>query len=73
MSPLVVHNNLQINLDQATSSDSDSLSQLAKISSPFRFSTMFWRRFGFLYENHANRLGIEGSVDVVLSMNTISR
>lgn len=42
LSPLVVHNNLQIDLNEPDLFlDSDSLSQLPKISLPFRFSTMF--------------------------------
>ncbi|MFQ7388428.1 MAG: DUF2138 family protein [Escherichia sp.] len=62
LSPLVVHNNLQIDLNEPDLFlDSDSLSQLPK-DLPFRFSRCSERDFVFYYQNHADRLGIEGSI-----------
>lgn len=64
LSPLVVHNNLQIDLNEPDLFlDSDSLSQLPKdlLTIPFLHDVLS-EDFVFYYQNHADRLGIEGSI-----------
>lgn len=64
LSPLVVHNNLQIDLNEPDLFlDSDSLSQLPKdlLTIPF-LRDVLSEDFVFYYQNHADRLGIEGSI-----------
>ncbi|EQU34313.1 hypothetical protein G854_02635 [Escherichia coli HVH 202 (4-3163997)] len=60
LSPLVVHNNLQIDLNEPDLFlDSDSLSQLPKdlLTIPFLHDVLS-EDFVFYYQNHADRLGI---------------
>ena len=64
LSPLVVHNNLQIDLNEPDLFlDSDSLSQLPNdlLTIPFLHDVLS-EDFVFYYQNHADRLGIEGSI-----------
>lgn len=64
LSPLVVQNNLQIDLNEPDLFlDSDSLSQLPKdlLTIPFLHDVLS-EDFVFYYQNHADRLGIEGSI-----------
>ncbi|HCR6433163.1 TPA: DUF2138 family protein, partial [Shigella flexneri] len=64
LSPLVMHNNLQIDLNEPDLFlDSDSLSQLPKdlLTIPFLHDVLS-EDFVFYYQNHAERLGIEGSI-----------
>ncbi|PAU11286.1 DUF2138 family protein, partial [Escherichia coli] len=64
LSPLVVHNNLQIDLNEPDLFlDSDSLSQLPKdlLTIPFLHDVLSEDSV-FYYQNHADRLGIEGSI-----------
>ena len=73
LSPLVVHNNLQIDLNEPDLFlDSDSLSQLPKdlLTIPFLHDVLS-EDFVFYYiiVNHADRLALKAFV--VLSMNTI--
>ncbi len=65
---LVVHNNLQINLNEPDLFlSSDSLSQLPKniLTIPFPTNVLS-EDFVFYYQNHANRLGIEGSISSIV-------
>lgn len=60
----MVHNNLQIDLNEPDLFlDSDSLSQLPKdlLTIPFLHDVLS-EDFVFYYQNHADRLGIEGSI-----------
>lgn len=74
LSPLVVHNNLQIDLNEPDLFlDSDSLSQLPKdlLTIPFLHDVLS-EDFVFYYQNHADRLALKAAF-AALSMNTISR